>query len=242
MDDNDDHEELLSCDRCDKMFHIFCVEISSETFAVIQNCKNLTWTCDDCVGAPVTQTGSNIMGKIMKKLEKLDAMASDIEELKAKGATVKKPLLSDLFQHTPRGSKRTGTHEETPTIKKKRLEQKTATPAPVIGTGAANNELVAVKPSKWLYVSMLHPDTTEASVVKLLASGLKSDAGVFNCVKLLPKNLQYAPSFISFKIGMPEELLSKSMEPSLWPTGVAVREFVNRPRKFFRPTGAVIPQ
>jgi hypothetical protein len=104
-----------------------------------------------------------------------------------------------------------------------------------------SSDLVTVKPLKWLYVSMLHPSTTEEAIASQLSKTLFAQSTDFNCVKLLAKDVQ-SPTFISFKVGISEDLFEKSLEPSAWPPGLAFREFVNRPRRFFRPTGVRIPQ
>jgi hypothetical protein len=46
-------------------------------------------------------------------------------------------------------------------IKRKRVDGTVKTPAMIIGTGAATSGVITVKTRKWLYVSMLHPETTE---------------------------------------------------------------------------------
>jgi hypothetical protein len=159
---------------------------------------------------------------------------------------LKATTFSGLFSKddaTPRGSKRlNGTNDnvETPKIKRKRSEAKIDTPAVIMGTGDIESDLIAVQPLKWLYVSMLHPETTEDSIVKLLGKKLNKTENDFTCVKLVPKNIPTL-TFISFKVGMSEELFEKSIDPTVWPNGVAIREFVNRPRKFFRQSVARIP-
>jgi hypothetical protein len=98
-------------------------------------------------------------------MKKLESMSSDIDQLKEK--SVPKITYSGLFlanEDTPRGSKRSAILNEN------------ATPV--------NIDLVAVKPLKWLYVSMLHPDTTEDSIMKLLSNVLKIAKTEFTCVKL----------------------------------------------------------
>jgi hypothetical protein len=175
-------------------------------------------------------------------------MSSDIDQLKVKAAP--RSSFAGLFQgndDTPRGSKRTAllngngdTSNATPFVKRKRMEAKVNTPAIIMGTGAVSNDLVAVKPLKWLYVSMLHPETTEDSVIKLLSNALGNTQEEYTCVKLLPRNMP-TPTFISFKVGMSDDLFEKSLDPAVWPNGVAIREFVSRPRKFFRPSVARIP-
>jgi hypothetical protein len=201
-------------------------------FNALKTCKNLSWKCNECLGSQVVNNNDRGLELIMKKLE---AMSSDIDELKEK--SVPKSTFSGLFQgngDTPRGSKRTAllngngdASNATFFGKRKRLESKVNTPAIIMGTGAVNNDLVAVKPLKWLYVAMLHPDTTEESVMKLLSNALKIAKTEFTCVKLLPKGMQ-TPTYISFKVGMSDDLFEKSLDPAFWSNGVAIREFVSR--------------
>jgi hypothetical protein len=125
------------------------------------------------------------------------------------------------------------TSNATPFLKKKRMESKVNTPAIIMVTGAVSNYLVAVKPLKWLYLSMLHPETPE--VMKLLSNALGNTQKYFTCIKFLPRNMQ-TPTFISFKVGMSEDLFEKILDPAVWFYRVAIMEFVSWPRKFLRPS------
>jgi hypothetical protein len=69
---------------------------------------------------------------------------------------------------------------------------------------------------------MLHPETTEESAIKLISTVMKSTPTYFRNMK--------EPTFITFKIGMPEALFEGSLNPTLWPSGVAIREFIDGPR------------
>jgi hypothetical protein len=91
-----------------------------------------------------------------------------------------------------------------------------------MGTGDIESDLIAAQ----------HPETTEDSIVKLLGKKLNKAENDFTCVKLVPKNIPTL-TFISFKVEMSEELFQKSIDPTVWPNGEAIREFVNRSRKFF---------
>jgi hypothetical protein len=113
-------------------------------------------------------------------MKKLESMSSDIDQRKDK--SVPKSTFSGLFQgneDAPRGSKRSA-------ILSGNCDPSNAT--------AVNNDLVAVKPLKRLYVSMLHPDTTEDSVMKLLSNVLKIAKTEFKYVKLLPKINRHRPT------------------------------------------------
>jgi hypothetical protein len=83
----------------------------------------------------------------------------------------------------------TNDNVKTPKVKRKRSEAKIDTPAVLMGIGDIESDLIAVQPLKWLYVSMLHPETTEDSIVKLLSKKLNKAENDFTCVKLVPKNI-----------------------------------------------------
>jgi hypothetical protein len=240
----DDHASdiLLSCAACEKKFHGQCVSdpMDQHFVEMIVASPNLTWRCDLCA---VTERESKIDRSLDLIFGKLEAMSSDIDALKSKSAPLKTlaSILSD--SESSRSGKRPFAQDSpsgTP-MKRKRYENKPSTPALIMGAGAANDEIKTVEPKKWLYVSNLDPQTTEEAVVKLISSGLQSDPTDFSCVKLLPKNV-LAPTFISFKIGMRDELFQKSLAPELWPSGIAFREFVDRPRSFPRRTVTRIPE
>jgi hypothetical protein len=232
LDDSQANDDIVSCHQCSKNVHAHCAGVEPLLYGFLIANKNLSWRCDDCVGIPPKMEINDCLGMIMGKLS---AMSSDIEALKA--TAVPKMTFSDVFRRdgTPTSTKRRGGGEGPTSVKRSRVE----TPKVIVGTGAANNALIPVEPLQWLYVSRLDPSTSEESVVKLLSTAHNVPAANFTCIKLLPR--MQNPSFISFKVGMSSELLSQSVVPDLWPIGVAVREFVNRPRSFFRPPGVRLP-
>jgi hypothetical protein len=119
-------------------------------------------------------------------------MSLDIDELKTvKSSTIQAKTFSSLFNKddsTPRESKRLkGTNEnvDTPKIKKKRFEAKIDTLTVFMGTDDIDSDWVVVQPLKWLYVSMLHPETIEHSNVKLLGRKLNNAENGITFVKLV---------------------------------------------------------
>jgi hypothetical protein len=238
---NDDFasDELVSCATCEKQFHGHCVSLDPHVVGVIRLSPNLTWRCNSCVADDEKPSVNRSLNLIFEKLE---AMSTDIDVLKGKSVPLKTFAGAVRDSEFSRNGKRPLAQDSpfgTP-IKRKRIE-KANTPALQMGVGAANDEIKTVEPLKWLYVSNLDPQTSEEAVVKLISSGLQSAPTEFSCVKLLPKNV-LAPTFVSFKIGMKEDLFLKSLAPQLWPSGIAFREFISRPRSFPRRSVARIPE
>jgi hypothetical protein len=177
---------------------------------VFNDLKNLARTFRGDVATVLVWYSDRSLDMIMKKLK---LMSSDIDQLKVKAAP--RNSFVGLFQandDTSRGLKRSAllkgngdTSNATLFVKRKRMESKVNTPAIIMGTGAVSTDLVVVKPTKWLYMSMLHPETTEDSVIKLLSNALGNTQEEFTCVKLLLRNMQ-TPTFISFNVGMSVDL------------------------------------
>jgi hypothetical protein len=231
--ENDENMDLLSCLTCEKNFHGFCVSIDDDLLNAILKCPNLTWRCDTCIGIEVEPSSNDNLDLILEKLQTMSSL--DIEELKMQ--SLPKKTVADFFKNseTPRTEKRALDFDkmlQTAVKKGKFLEAPSSIPPVVMGIGAPCPEIQPVKPLKWLYVSNLHPETTENSVVKLISNKLKSSPSEFICVKLLPRNM-LSPTFISFKIGMEDQLFIKTMNPDIWPNGIAIREFIERPRNYF---------
>jgi hypothetical protein len=226
LDDSNANENIVHYHLCSKTFHACCVNIDIALFDYLSSNKNLSWSCNVCIDESKLETNSSL--KMI--MQKLTTMSDDIEALKSK--TAPKPSFSHVLRNdaeTPRSFKRRADDKVPLSVKRPRV----VTPAVVIGTGASNDVLKAAAPMKWLYVSRLDSQTSEEAVTNVLTAALQADANVFSCVKLVPK--MQNPTFISFKVGMTEDLFGKSMAPEIWPPGIAIREFVNRPRIFFGP-------
>ena len=222
-------EDIVTCALCSKNFHPMCADIPNELLAFLRNRNDLTWSCKDCMVEPVKLETKLCMNVLMSKIS---SMAEDIDALKAKASL--KPSFSNILRNnieTPKSTKRRADDKGEQSVKRPRM----ATPALIIGNGDVVDDLKPVAPMKWLYVSRLHPQTSEEAVTNKLCGALTVDSNEFKCVKLVPR--MEDPSFISFKVGMTEELLQRSLAPEVWPPGIAVREFVNRPRNFFGPRG-----
>jgi hypothetical protein len=225
--DDSASDEIVTCALCSKNYHGRCMDVPSELVAYLSSRNDLAWSCKDCVGEPVKLETKQCLNVLMKKIS---SMAEDIEALKAKSGP--RPAFSSVLRNnmeTPKTAKRRMDDGGEHSVKRPRVN----TPALIIGNGAIVDDLKPVAPVKWLYVSRLDPDTTEQAVTNKLASALNVEAKLFNCIKLNPR--VPFPSFISFKVGMSDELLQRSLAPEVWPKGVAIREFINRPRNFFGP-------
>lgn len=98
------------------------------------------------------------------------------------------------------------------------------------GVGSSNE-----MPDDWMsiYVSHLAPATEAINVIEyLMDNKLIANDQTIKCSKLVsPKANCEGFTYVSFKIDAPKDLFDVLVQPSAWPTSVAVREFVQKPRQ-----------
>lgn len=112
----------------------------------------------------------------------------------------------------------------------------------VIGSSDAHG-LRVVEAKHEIVASLLHPTTESSMLLEYVKSklDLTEDSNDIRITKLVPagKDIKLL-DFISFKLSVPASLAEKLMSPDMWPTGVRVRPFENRPRRS-RPIGNFLP-
>lgn len=155
------------------------------------------------------------------------------------GKTTK--TFAQLFHGTPSSSKRRRLDEPAAQIKPD-------VPQPKVGTNANVGRLVAVsvapksapkktteKPrfEKAVWVSRLPPATTEDEIREHIAT-LQTVSSNFTVHKLVKKDRALSElNFVSFKIAVNMDDFAILNDPSAWPTGVLVREFMeSKPMTF----------
>lgn len=104
-------------------------------------------------------------------------------------------------------------------------------PSPVVnGTDPVGGSLLrVVLPPKVIFLSRLQYGTTPSEILDYIeAAGI--DPTLLQCYGLTPSN---DPSRIiaSFKLIVPEALLSRLLDVNFWPANLIVKEFSSRPRK-----------
>jgi hypothetical protein len=171
INDDDCLYKLINCYVCAKPYHITRVDKDEAVFHALKTYKNLSWQCDECSGSQVVNNNDRGLELIMKKLE---SMSSEIDQLKEK--TVPKSTFSGLFQENGdnlRGSKRSailngnGDHLKLLLSVKGNVWSQKCTLQRLSWVRALSTMIwLSYKPLKWFYVPMLHPDTTEYSVIQ----------------------------------------------------------------------------
>lgn len=96
-----------------------------------------------------------------------------------------------------------------------------------------NVQIHAAKRNKFmfLYVTNLDPQTSVDMLKSFVAKKLKIPSNEVSCISLVKKNCVLEDlEFISFKLGLREDQVSKVMMEGFWPEEVICREFQPRPR------------
>lgn len=95
--------------------------------------------------------------------------------------------------------------------------------------------LSAVEANKWIFISRLSPETTEAQVIHHLKSNLQINSSDIICNKLIKRGIPSDRiSYMSFKVGLKASLFDQASIKSFWPSGSIVHEFKSRSKNYQR--------
>lgn len=231
-----------------------CYNTNKTTLKAINDSPNILFLCDEClenkkiVSSNVaddppqdmdTREGDN--NAIFKAIHELKDivvdMQSNIKNLEK--PSYRNVLASNLNAGNSKGSaKRMRFMDnilDTPTTRPRYA---------IIGNNNVDKELAAVETRKWIFVSQLHPSTTEKSLIDFTCKRLNDteNSSKIQAFALVPKEKNRDElNFISFKVNIPEPLYAPMLKPEIWPNGVIVRDFVNDQRRR-RPTGHFLPK
>ena len=79
----------------------------------------------------------------------------------------------------------------------------------------------------WLYMTGLNPLITDTDVQKIVSRCLNISDGA-EVARLVPKGKDVSTlTFVSYKIGLDPALKELALEPSSWPVGIRLREFID---------------
>lgn len=243
---NDVSGEHIKCQGfCNATFHPRCSGISADLFDETTRNNQMFWLCKSCSALmrdvrfrSVTRTAHELGQEAILNLHS-DVLINMKSEILTELKTVIQSNFTTLMNSntfTPKTSRRVDTEPQT---RGRRLFNKnnekvtTAQKPPLLeGTGStlspSNNITIVPVPAPkfWLYLSRIAPDvsteqisvlakrrlcTEDVQVIRLVASGRDT------------KDM----SFVSFKIGICNELKQKALSTSTWPKGIIFREFRN---------------
>lgn len=229
---------------CNNSFHMKCVGLSRTLLNFITNSPNVHFTCDDCTNGvfvlarkqtpTVPDSMATDLADIKKSLEILSSTMSTASSW---------PIQDKLGSKSKRSRYELDTDGNTTPIPlvKSKLATTAADKEVVVGSADANG-LQIVEQRKLIVASMLHPSTEPEMLMEFLTTKLElpTNSSSIRVSKLLPAGVDpNTLDFISFKISVPTSMYEPIMKTAIWPKGVTVREFQNRPKKLR--TGNFLP-
>lgn len=218
---------------CGNIYHMKCVGLSRSIFNTISNSNNIKFICDNCLNYLIVPTcgAAAAAPSVTSLAEELADIKSSIKEISSVlvNAATPWPALSDKMGEKSKRSRLDMVMDELP-----------VSPAPtrtmadvIVGSGDVGG-LRTVEPRKFILASMLDPSTTPEELVVFLNEklSLPKASTITRVTRLVPAGVDVNTlDYISFKISIPSSHYDLLMSANMWPKGVTVREFEQRPRK-----------
>lgn len=254
--------EVVCGGFCKATFHFKCAKISDTLYSQIVTNSATFWMCQRCreiMGNARFKNTLNSMNAATKEVN--DMYQKLVDDLKTE---IKDSLIAELKQEIQGGfnklspailSPAPGRFQFNNRSASKRLRDRDEVtfqlpdqPSKVFrGTNQAINasEDSADRSENrfWIYLTKISPEVTEDDVVNLAKNCLQTENVVAKV--LVPKGRPLSSfSFISFKVGVSNDLKSRALDPSNWPREIQFREFVETSssvRHFWKPGQAADP-
>lgn len=252
-------DSTVECRSCGIGCHTSCYSINKTVLRAIVDMPNLWFLCDECsaknanilskdavTAAATTSAPHNCTNDNTAIFQALGELKNMVVELKGKVNGIEKPTYRSILA----GNNGKPSGSNTSNAKRRRFadtENVHSTPPgrpknAVVGNNMDDGGLSSVEPRKWMFVSQLHPATSDHSFVEYVKKRLNDTENKLNiqAYALVPREKNRdSLNFISFKLNVPESSIDAILKPENWPKGVIIREFVNDDRRR-RPTGRVL--
>lgn len=226
---------------CYRAYHAHCVGLTEATISVFT--KNVIWLCDDCLASfragrssesnecTTVSVGSAPEMEIMKEINVLkDQIATVVTMLS--GCHQSSTLVESSLQN------KISTPISSPDSLNRTDESNAAEGNSVAGTNCSSS-VSKSQQSFSLLLSNLDNRVTEQDIDLLVSNSLGMvDKENVNVTKLVPKWKSCEEmDYISFKVVLDNKWKSTAMKSSTWPQTIKYREFVNRNRNTWYPSG-----
>lgn len=186
--------------------------------------QNLKWFCDDC---------RDTFGKMQRTIDEFRkqmlSLSSDIRALATDRANPEKMKTRSSKKVPP---KDTDTPSTPSSLQSNMQHSNLVVPEVIVGTCNNVSDAVKIVPiKKYIYASKFANTTSVEALRSFLCSQLNIAETEVDCRLLVPANQDVTQlNFVSFKIGVNLEIFPKLLQPEIWPVGVPVREFTDRPK------------
>lgn len=225
---------------CDSVFHLDCSTLDRGQNNAVKKNKNVLFICDACLEllqnntfrSNFIQSRSSVENDALKlfsdELSQCKKLMQDLSERVDKTA-MQAPQVE--FNRRPRII---SASNFSPAAKRRAIDELPPQESvqSICGTKSADGNPIVNKlitPKFWLHLSKFSVDTTEGDISGIVADSLNIDKSEIEVVKLVSKNSDQSKlRFITFKVGINQNLKGTALDPSAWPSGLFVRVFVPR--------------
>lgn len=231
--------DSISCYNsvCKAVYHSRCAGLSRSVISKISEIVNLRYYCNECCSA-VHFDPKKTAVETLNESPTADAISVQLGSIQETLTNLTDAILKPKTPEWP-SVPLSGKSNN----KRRRLDGGTEADSnanatfsrpDVFGSADDHESLVVVEPRKLLVASMFHPTTDSNHLTDFLKSKLamSDDSTELRVHKLVAPGKDISElDYVSFKISVPGIRYDELLSSSIWPRGVRVREFENRPRK-----------
>lgn len=233
---------------CVRAFHAECVGLSEASVNCLK--KNIIWLCDEClavfyeqwklkspvVPSRITNSGSSktdpdlaeeltdIKGKIANIMETLSAISETQKQSIQCTPCHSTPINSPKLHEGSSGANHDNSHSA--------IEHSSSSAASSRNSRNSDGTF-----SLFLTNIDSHVNEEEINIMVSRSLGVQENEAIY-VKKLVPKwKANDTLDYISFKVLIDDKFKRTALRADTWPAGITYREFVERPRNTWKPTG-----
>ena len=250
-------ENFFACSgECSKIIHYSCVGMKKPVFDAISTIPNFSWRCNDCMEYKNICKSQNesFMKKISDTLISLNETSSIIKnKIDKLPSSLGSPVINKInknkiekIENSARVTRSKQNEKDLQTMGASKSSNASVESSDsntdvnnskknfvnnnvfIGNNNECNNSLRVVEPSKWIFISRLHKDIGNDDIKNYIMEKFKIED--VKVVRIKPRIEYEDINYVSFKIGVPVKNFDQLLQPSSWPVGVLIKEFINYQR------------
>lgn len=216
---------------CEQFIHIGCVNLTKAALKAFNECDEMHFYCNLCKKFSLMGI-SETMTRFTEKINDLSVALKPLEKVDFNALTSRFSTNTIHPNITIRPKKRARVEED----QTDQSDQNVIKSSELVGTNQSKSLDVVPRPRS-IVVSRLANVTTIDTIVKYIVDNSPGTLPEeLNCTVLLPNNMKAEDlKHINFRVTVPDKIFERVFNPSFWPTGIRLREYVYRPRIQQRP-------
>lgn len=234
---------------CCRAFHAACVGLSEASVNCLK--KNIIWLCDECLAVfykQHTQISPVVPSSIADSgSSKVDPdLAEELTDIKGKIASIMKTLsvISEVQKQSIQCPPCHSTPINSPKLHEgssgANRDNRNSVNEHSSSSAASGRNSDGTKDGTFsLFLTNIdsHVNEEEINIMVSRSLGVTENEAIY-VKKLVPKwKTNDALDYISFKVLLDDKFKPTALRADTWPTGITYREFIERPRNTWKPTG-----